>query len=154
MLFTKDIRMAQELTIKKDILLEAPVGVVWQALTDPKIVKEYMFNCVVESDWKKDSRIAFRDEKKIQAEGIIREIIPERQLVYTLSEPERTTADFRNDLLVQISLKPQGNSTRLCVIQGDYSLLENAEERFSDAEAGWNHVIGLLRKLMRDNVAA
>ena len=37
---------------KAEATINAPITEVWNALTDPDIIKEYMFGATVISDWK------------------------------------------------------------------------------------------------------
>ena len=45
--------MAKKLSVTASITISAPVNKVWQALTDPAMIKEYLFGTNTESDWKK-----------------------------------------------------------------------------------------------------
>jgi uncharacterized protein YndB with AHSA1/START domain len=45
--------MSKGLIAKASISINAPVGKVWDALTNPEAIKQYMFGTNVISDWKK-----------------------------------------------------------------------------------------------------
>src|ERR1043165_9068244 len=74
--------------VKKRIRLRAKPDKVWRALTDPNVTKKYFFNCGVYSDWKPGSKIAFKGTifliKKIELDGIILEVQPNKLLRYSL----------------------------------------------------------------------
>ena len=75
--------MADNLTATKSININVPVGKVWKALTDPAIIKEYMFGTNTVSDWQKDSTITYSGEwegKSYEDKGVIVDIIPEKLL--------------------------------------------------------------------------
>ena len=44
--------MAKGLIVKVTINIEAPIKNVWQALTSPELIKEYLFGTDVITDWK------------------------------------------------------------------------------------------------------
>ncbi|HCN84536.1 MAG TPA: ATPase, partial [Sphingobacteriaceae bacterium] len=54
--------MANKLTSSVSIIIDAPVSHVWQALTDPALIKEYLFGTNTRSDWKKNSSITYTGE--------------------------------------------------------------------------------------------
>ena len=56
---------------------------VWAALTDPKLIKKYMFGSLVETDWQQGSSILWKGEyegKTYEDKGEILEIETERRL--------------------------------------------------------------------------
>ena len=50
------------LIAKESISINAPVGKVWDALTNPEVIKQYMFGTNVISDWKEGSPIVWKGE--------------------------------------------------------------------------------------------
>jgi hypothetical protein len=66
--------------------INAPAAKVWQALTDPEIVRQYFFGSNLKSTWKIGEPISFSGEYEGQSyedKGIIREFIPEELLTFT-----------------------------------------------------------------------
>ena len=51
--------MANKLSVKVSRDINAPVSKVWQALTDPALIKQYLFGTETKSDWKKGSSITY-----------------------------------------------------------------------------------------------
>ena len=45
--------MSKKLISRSRITINAPAGKVWQALTDPAQIKQYLFGTNTVSDWKK-----------------------------------------------------------------------------------------------------
>jgi len=75
--------MANKLSVKTGININAPVSKVWQALTDPAMIKEYLFGTNTVSDWKKGSSITYSGEwegKQYEDKGNIIDIVPEKLL--------------------------------------------------------------------------
>ena len=54
--------MNNEYTAKATSMIHAPISKVWQALVNPEIIKQYLFNTDVISDWKVGSPITYRGE--------------------------------------------------------------------------------------------
>jgi uncharacterized protein YndB with AHSA1/START domain len=74
------------------ISINAPAGKVWDALTNPEVIKQYMFGTDVISDWKEGSPIAWKgewQEKKYEDKGTILKIERERVLQYSHFSPKR-----------------------------------------------------------------
>src|SRR4051812_14964297 len=75
--------MANKLAFKKSIPIHAPVSRVWDALTDPAKIKQYLFGTEAKTDWKKGSNIIYSgvwDGKPYEDKGKIIDIVPERKL--------------------------------------------------------------------------
>jgi uncharacterized protein YndB with AHSA1/START domain len=51
--------MATELTLKKSININATTSEVWNTLTNPELIKEWLFGTKVISDWKVGTSILF-----------------------------------------------------------------------------------------------
>src|SRR5579872_296851 len=78
--------MAKGLTVEKSILINATPAKVWQALTDPAMVKEYLFGTDMSADWRVGGKIIYRGEwegKKYEDGGEILELVPEKILKTT-----------------------------------------------------------------------
>jgi len=66
--------MSEKFSLTKTIKLEAPVTKVWQALTDPTLIKEYFFGVDVSSDWKEGSPLYYKGNwqgKPLESKGKI-----------------------------------------------------------------------------------
>lgn len=50
------------LIAKVEITINAPATKVWEALTKPEIIKQYMFGTNVVSDWKVGSTVVWKGE--------------------------------------------------------------------------------------------
>jgi uncharacterized protein YndB with AHSA1/START domain len=135
------------LTLKRR--LKAPPDKVFAAWTDPEKIKRWFGPGAVECTHAEfDLRVGGRymisatspDGEKHQVGGILREIVPEKRLVYTWawhSMPERES-------LVTVEFKPDGDGT----------LLTLTHEKFFDEGArdrhlhGWNGALDKLEKFL------
>src|SRR6185503_8382487 len=79
-------RTMQDYLVKTSIDINTPIEQVWDALTNPSIIKEYLYGTEVISNWQKDSPIVFKGEwqgKHYEDKGIIQRIQPYAVLEYT-----------------------------------------------------------------------
>ena len=78
--------MKKKYTAQAATTIHAPVSKIWQALVNPEIIKQYLFNTDVISDWKVGSPIMYRGEwqgKPFEDKGEILAIEPEKTLKST-----------------------------------------------------------------------
>ena len=153
----KDIsKMQNELTVRKSIRLNADAEKVWEALTNPELTKQYMFGCEAVSDWKAGSQLLWKGqvkgEDKIFVKGNIVSIDPRKKLHYTTFGPDSGLKDEpSNYLTVTLELTPKGDETELAVTQGDFSTVENGEERYKHTLSNWDYTLEGLKKVVESN---
>jgi uncharacterized protein YndB with AHSA1/START domain len=66
--------------------VHAPAARVWEALTDPAMIRQYLFGADVESDWQQGSSIVWRgmyEGRRYEDKGTILQVEPQRILQYT-----------------------------------------------------------------------
>ena len=75
-----------EYKIEKTIEIDASVQKVWDGLTNPDIIKQYMFGTETICDWKEGSEIIFQgsyEETSYKDKGVLQKIIAEEILQST-----------------------------------------------------------------------
>lgn len=78
--------MNHEHSVSKSIDINASPSKVWKGLTDPAIIKDYLFGTDTVTDWKVGNEVIFQGEykeKQYKDGGIVRKNIPEKVLSYT-----------------------------------------------------------------------
>ena len=78
--------MNHDLIVSQSVDIKAPAAKVWEALTKPEIIKEYLFGTETVTDWKAGSPVIFQGEyqgQKYKDKGIVRENIPGKKLSYS-----------------------------------------------------------------------
>lgn len=78
--------MNYDLTAAETIEVNAPAEKVWQVLTTPELIKEYLFGTNTITDWKPGSEIIFQGEyegKQYRDKGIILENELNRKISYS-----------------------------------------------------------------------
>ena len=140
--------MNDKFTAKATATINAPVSKVWQALINPEIIKQYLFNTEVISDWKAGSPILYRGEwegKAFEDKGKILEIEPEKVLKSTHWSPLSGVPDSpENYHTVTYTLAEKGDSTEVTITQDNSA---SAEEK-AHSEKNWQTVLKGMKNLL------
>src|SRR5690349_9759659 len=143
--------MVVNLIAKAETTLNAPVKKVWEALTNPDIIKKYMFGSTVTSGWTKGSKITWKGEwegKPYEDKGEILEIIPSKKLRYTHFSPLTGQEDKpENYHTVDITLNDSGNQTHILLTQ-DNNATEAARQH---SQKNWQMMLESLKKILVEN---
>ena len=129
-------------------VINAPASKVWAALTDPSLIKQYLFGTEVTSDWKVGSRITYRGEwegKPYEDKGEILQFEPEKLLVSTFWSSLAGLPDApENYKTVHYELSPENGGTRLTITQDNNANQEEADH----STQNWNRVLDGMKKLL------
>ncbi|MFD1602014.1 SRPBCC family protein [Flavobacterium artemisiae] len=105
------------------ILLNAPTEKVWNALTQPELVKQWQYGSDLITDWKVNSEIRFRNEwegQVFEQWGKILEVIPNQKIRYSLFFPRPGLEDKpENYFIMSYVLSEENQKTKLEIIQED-----------------------------------
>jgi uncharacterized protein YndB with AHSA1/START domain len=133
---------------KASTRINASPSRVWEALTRPDLIKQYLFGTDVTTDWKVGSPITYKgvwQGKAYEDKGKILEVEPERLLVSTFWSALSGLPDVpENYNTVRYELSPEAGGTRLSIIQDNNTTQEAAEH----SEQNWNIVLDGLKKLL------
>jgi uncharacterized protein YndB with AHSA1/START domain len=103
--------MRDDLEVTGSININASAAKVWDALTDPEIIKEYLFGSETVTDWKVGSEVAFQGEyngQKYRDHGMILENSLHEKISYTYWSAFNGLEDEpENYSLVSYGLKPK-----------------------------------------------
>ncbi len=114
---------AQDFVATREIVIDAPPGKIWRALTEPALAKQVMFGSDVISDWQEGSPITYRGEwqgRPFEDKGEILEVKPERHLKMTYFSPTSGKPDKpENYHIVDYVLRAEGEKTRVVVSQSN-----------------------------------
>lgn len=121
---------------------------VWQALVNPELIKQYLFNTDVISDWKVGSPIIYRGEwegKPFEDKGEILEIEPEKVLKSTHWSPLSGVPDTpENYHTVTYTLSEKGDSTDVTITQDNNA----SEDEKAHSEKNWQTVLKGMKDLL------
>ncbi len=140
--------MAQNLIAQASITIHAPAAKVWEALTQPELIKRYFFGSEVVTDWKVGSPIYYRGEwqgRSYEDKGTVLEVQPNQRLVSTHWSPLSGMPDTpENYHTVSYLLQEQDGNTQVTIVQ-DHNA---SEEEKQHSEQNWQMVLAGLKKLV------
>jgi uncharacterized protein YndB with AHSA1/START domain len=126
---------------------------VWEALTTPRIIKQYFFGTDAISDWKAGSPIIFKGEwegKHYEDKGTILNVIPNALFKYTYWSSMSGIEDKpENYVVVTYELSENNGKTLLTITQ------ENIpdEKMKEHSEQNWKKVLADLKHLLETKTA-
>jgi uncharacterized protein YndB with AHSA1/START domain len=137
--------MVEELIAEASADIRATADEVWEALVDPKAIKQYMFGTDVRSTWQEGSSIVWSGEWQGTAyddKGVILESKPGRRIRYSHYSPLSGLPDRpENYHTVTVELTSKGIQTHVSLTQGNNS---NEEER-AHSEQNWTTMLAALK---------
>lgn len=149
--------MARPLVIKNTIVINAPASEVWDALVNPKQTKKYMFGCEAISNWKVGDPLlwkgSYEGKEMVFVKGHIKEIQPEKLLVYTAYDPNNPSIEDKpeNYLTITYSLTSNRGKTTFVVTQGDYNTVADGKRRYEESYnngEGWHPLLVQIKSLV------
>ena len=139
------------LSVRKTIKINTDSSKVWDALTNPKMIKKYLFDTNVKSDWKIGSKILFDGNyqgKKFQDKGIIQKLEKEKLFQYVyLSEFSGLEDKDENYSVITFELNTENKMIKLIVTQKGF--VDKKAQEHSDK--GWNMVLRAIKNILEQN---
>jgi uncharacterized protein YndB with AHSA1/START domain len=143
--------MDKQWIAKASISINAPKERVWDALVDPKAIRQYMFGAQVVSDWKEGSPITWKGEwqgAQYEDKGKILQLKPGRILQYSHFSPLSGLPDIpENYHTVTIELSSDGVKTHISLSQDHNS----SDEERQHSEGNWVMMLENLKKLVEQS---
>ncbi len=140
--------MAGKFVAKTSITINAPASQVWDALTKPELIKQYLFGTTVTTDWKVGSPITYKGEwqgKAYEDKGKVLKVEPGKLLVSTFWSSLSGVPDApENYNTVSYELSAQGAGTKLTVTQDNNANQEEADH----SKQNWDMVLQGLKKVL------
>jgi uncharacterized protein YndB with AHSA1/START domain len=145
--------MKNNITGHAGIRINAPVEKVWEALTDPQLIKKYFFGTNTKTTWKPGSPITFTGEwqgKQYEDKGTILEVQPNKLISYKYwSEISGIEDKPENYVTITYDLSEENGKTLLMITQEnipDEKMKEHSEEN-------WKKVLNNLKELLEKKKA-
>ena len=140
--------MTTNLIARANITIHAPASRVWEALTDPQLIKQYFFGSNIVTDWKVGSPIYYRGEWQGQAyedKGTVLDFQPNERLVTTHWSPLAGVPDIPENYHTVTYLLREHDSSTDVTIEQDHNASEDERQH---SEQNWNMVLAGLKKLL------
>jgi uncharacterized protein YndB with AHSA1/START domain len=142
MTVTEKTAPSQTDTLSFELDLQHPPEKVWRALTDPKLLADWLMP-VVDFKLEPGAAFMFKTQPYPGWDGTVScqllEIEPQRKLRYTWTVPFL-------DTVVTFTLTPTASGTRLTLVQSGFN--ENQKREFGGARYGWKMMGGKLVDLL------
>jgi len=123
--------MRRDLIVSQSVDINAEPKQVWNALTNPEIIKEYLFETETITDWKVGSEIVFQGEyegHKYRDHGIIKELIPLKLISYSYWSCFSGLEDKpENYSLITYTVEKNENSTKFTWTQTGFATEQGYE---------------------------
>ncbi len=140
--------MAQSFSNKKSVVIYAPVTVVWKALTDAALIKQYYLGVDTIGEWKEGNTIIFKGEwqgKKVEGKGKVLQLEDEKLLKHSywsnLSGLEDKPENYH---IVRYHLLPKNGNTELILTEENLQTKEMQEQ----SAKLWDMILKNLKKLL------
>jgi uncharacterized protein YndB with AHSA1/START domain len=121
---------------------------IWEALTDPELIKQYLFGTEVTTNWMVGSPITYKgvwNGQTYEDKGIILEIVPDKTLISSYWSSMAGLEDVpENYKTVKYELSKVGNLTTLTITQDNNSTQEEADH----SKQNWDIVLSGIKKLV------
>jgi uncharacterized protein YndB with AHSA1/START domain len=142
--------MMTNLTASAEIDIAASPTQVWQALTDPALIKKYFMGADVVTDWKPGSTITWKGEyqgKEYEDKGEIIDVVPEERLQHTHFSPLSGQPDEpENYHTLTYSLEQHGKSTKVLLTQDN----NGSDEESERAGSSWAAMLDGLKQTVEE----
>jgi uncharacterized protein YndB with AHSA1/START domain len=136
--------------LEREILIEAPLDVVWSVITEPQHMSGW-FGDSADVDLRPGGRLVLRwDENDSTVQGRVERVEPPRLFSFRWIRNAGTDVREEDSTLVEFSLSVEGDATRLTVVESGFRQLSGPDdEKQKDADShrdGWKLELDELRE--------
>lgn len=139
-----------DITSVVELDINASPEKVWNGLTDPKAVKQYMMGAKLETDWKEGSPISWKGEfngRPFEDKGKVLRVVKGQRLAYSHISPGSGEEDkAENYRMVDIQLFPRSHGTHLTLTQDN----NPSEKARTESEKNWKMMLEGLKKVVEN----
>jgi uncharacterized protein YndB with AHSA1/START domain len=150
--------------LRREIVIEAPQDIVWSTVTEPEQIALWFSDAAefeVRPDgtgsltWKPGGRATEELEETLVIPVRVLEVDPPRYFAFRWTHPADEDPTPMNSLLVEFTLTPEGNATRLSVVESGFEEIErDARNQAEGHDSGWKIHLGRLRDHLQQELAA
>jgi uncharacterized protein YndB with AHSA1/START domain len=134
--------------IERQIVIDAPIELVWAVITEPEHINQW-FGDVTEVDLRPGGRVMFGwPEHGHTTHGLVDRVEPPNAFAFRWDRETEDDVDGTSYTRVEFTLHPEGESTRLTVVESGFRELAMPEaDRRRDADGhreGWERELNEL----------
>jgi len=135
-------------TLTKKITINAPTSKVWEALTNPEVIKEWLFGTNVISDWKVGSPIFFTgvwQGTEYRDKGTVLQFEKEKVFQYNYWSGFSGLEDIpENYSIITFKLTPAADGTELTLTHSHFP----TETGYEHSDKNWDATLDLMKKII------
>src|SRR6266702_8969969 len=139
--------------IEQDVYIAAPVERVWEVVTEPRHVGMWFGNGEpAEVDMRPGGRIVFDHGEHGKLPAVIEKVEAPNYLSFRWAADDAGSRepDVGNSTLVEFTVEPEGEGTRLRVVESGFAAVDAApeviERRYKANKGGWGRALLVLYK--------
>jgi uncharacterized protein YndB with AHSA1/START domain len=148
--------------IEQDILIDAPVDVVWQTITEPDQIRRWFADRLdLEITPGYDGSMTFDDNathQPVHVRVCVQDVAAARSYSYRWQHPDGADAVEGNSTLVEFTLTPERDGTRLRVVESGMERMpwspEEHDTFVEEHTSGWAHHLGRLQEAAESAVGS
>jgi len=134
--------------IEKEILIEAPIDVVWRVVTEPaQITQWFASTAELEGRPGGEGRLAFQQGETYSLQ--VETFEPPHRFAYRWLHESGAKARRDNSMLVEFTLHDEAGKTRLRVVESGFDEVDwtdEAKAKYAERHTtGWELILGRLR---------
>jgi uncharacterized protein YndB with AHSA1/START domain len=146
-----------DLSIQREIVIDAPAEVVWRTITEPSQIERWFFDRVqLDVQPGGHGTFGFRDretEEPVTVAIVVETVDPPRRFAFRWGRPRSGTPEPAEAILVDFTLSPEGaERTRLRVVETGLDRVDWPDDEKSryadDHRRGWDEKLGALAALL------
>jgi uncharacterized protein YndB with AHSA1/START domain len=135
-----------EKEIRLTVHLDAAPEAVWDTLTNPAKIAQYMYGATARTDWQPGSPVHYyfsqNGQEMLVVKGEVTRAEAPHYLEHTLFPTTWQLPDVPENYLTAVyQLTPTIDGTDLTVIQQGFSTVAEGEKRYNDALNGWSDIL-------------
>jgi uncharacterized protein YndB with AHSA1/START domain len=142
--------MVQKFSNKKSLIIGASVTKVWQALTDPALIKKYFFGVDTMGEWKEGNTIISKGEwqgKKFEGKYKVLQIETQKLLKYSywsnLSGHDDVPENYH---IITYELSQENGNTKITMMEENLATREMKEQ----SDKLWDVIFKNLKNLVEE----
>ncbi len=133
-------------SVEREVYVEARPEAVWAAVTQPEVFARWYAFGGAEIDLRPGGRLVMRWDEHGEFLGFVEKVEPGRRFAYRYAVDPGVEPAPGNANLVEFTLTPEGEGTRLLVVESGFDRLDDEQDADQSAQA-WDNALTTLTDL-------